>query len=130
VGRKGLVDHPWAQQRLRVYSPTPQARRANLLGLALAGLTPDDLKDSWEVSPGQGEALETAYVELGDKGVWLTRLATDSPEALKEGELHKHALATIHVLSRRAKRIVRLPLMPDAPSQSLTGKVLDDLGGG
>jgi DNA helicase HerA-like ATPase len=130
VGRKGLVDHPWAQQRLRVYSPTPQAGQANLLRLSLAELTPDDLKTSWKFSTAQGEALETAYVELGDKGVWLTRLATDSPEALKEGQLYKHAQSTIQVLSRRAKRIVRLPLMTDDPGQSLTGKVLDDLGGG
>jgi uncharacterized protein len=34
------------------------------------------------------------------------------------------------VLSRRAKRIVRLPLMTEDPSQSLTGKVLDDLAAG
>jgi uncharacterized protein len=130
VGRKGLLDHPWAGQRLRVYSPNPQAGQANLLRLSLAELTPDDLKTSWKFSSAQGEALETAYVELGDKGVWLTRLAEENPEALKEGELYKHALATIQVLSRRAKRIVRLPLMTEDPSQSLTGKVLDDLADG
>jgi DNA helicase HerA-like ATPase len=62
--------------------------------------------------------------------VWLTRLAEDDPEDLKDAELGRHALATIQVLSRRAKRIVRLPLMTDDPSQSLTGKVLDDLAGG
>jgi uncharacterized protein len=130
VGRKGLADHPWANERLRVYSPSPQAGQANLLRLSLAELTPDDLKTSWKFSSAQGEALETAYAELGDKGVWLTRLAEESPEALKEGELYKHALATIQVLSRRAKRIVRLPLMTEDPSQSLTGKVLDDLAAG
>ncbi|HEV3397679.1 MAG TPA: ATP-binding protein, partial [Actinomycetes bacterium] len=130
VGRKGLADHPWANERLRVYSPNPQAGQANLLRLSLAELTPDDLKTAWKFSSAQGEALETAYVELGDKGVWLTRLAEENPEALKEGELYKHALATIQVLSRRAKRIVRLPLMTEDPSQSLTGKVLDDLADG
>ncbi len=62
--------------------------------------------------------------------MWLTRLAEDDPEDLKDAELGRHALATIQVLSRRAKRIVRLPLMTDDPSQSLTGKVLDDLAGG
>ena len=130
VGRKGLADHPWASERLRVYSPNPQAGQANLLRLSLAELTPDDLKTSWKFSSAQGEALETASAELGDKGVWLTRLAEESPEALKEGELYRHALATIQVLSRRARRIVRLPLMTEDPSQSLTGKVLDDLAAG
>ena len=32
----------------------------------------------------EGEALETAYAELGDKGTWLTRLAEESPEVLKD----------------------------------------------
>jgi DNA helicase HerA-like ATPase len=130
VGRKGLVDHPWANERLRVYSPSPQAGQGNLLRLSLAELTPDDLKTSWKFSTAQGEALETAYAELGDKGTWLTRLAEESPEVLKDAELGRHALATIQVLSRRAQRIVRLQLMTDDPSQSLTGKVLDDLADG
>src|SRR4030095_232802 len=101
VGRKGLVDHPWAQQRLRVYSPSPQAGQANLLRLSLAELTPDDLKTSWKFSSAPGEALETALAELGDQGVWLTRLAEDSPEDLKDAELGRHALATIQALARR-----------------------------
>ena len=83
-----------------------------------------------EVLRPQSEALESAYALLGDKGMWLTRLAEEDPEVLKDAELGRHALATIQVLSRRAKRIVRLPLMTDDPSQSLTGKVLDDLAAG
>ena len=75
---------------------------------------------------GPGERLCPARRQ----GVWLTRLAEEDPEVLKDAELGRHALATIQVLSRRAKRIVRLPLMTDDPSQSLTGKVLDDLAGG
>jgi hypothetical protein len=31
--------------------------------------------------------------------VWLTRLAEDDPEDLKDAELGRHALATIQVLS-------------------------------
>src|SRR5574341_770600 len=87
---RGLAHHPWAEQRLRVYSPSPR--------------------------PGQG--------------TWIRRLAEEEPEDLKDAELGRHALATIQVLSRRAKRIVRLPLMTEDPGQSLTGKVLDDLAGG
>ena len=33
------------------------------------------------------EALESAYALLGDKGVWLTRLAEEDPEVLKDAEL-------------------------------------------
>src|SRR6266536_1254153 len=95
--RRGLAHHPWAGQRLRVYSPSPRAGQAGL---------------------------------LGDKGTWIRRLAEEEPEDLKDAELGRHALATIQVLSRRAKRIVRLPLMTEDPSQSLTGKVLDDLAAG
>jgi len=74
-------------------------------------LTVDDLRTAWKFTGPQSEALESAYALLGDKGVWLTRLAEEDPEVLKDAELGRHALATIQVLSRRAKRIVRLPLM-------------------
>jgi DNA helicase HerA-like ATPase len=129
-GRRGLAHHPWAGERLRVYSPSARAGQASLLRLSLAELSPDDLKTAWRFSGPQGEALESAYALLGDKGTWLTRLAEEDPEVLKDAELGRHALATIQVLSRRAKRIVRLQLMTDDPSQSLTGKVLDDLAAG
>src|SRR6266540_3091003 len=127
---RGLAHHPWAEQRLRVYSPSPRAGQASLLRLSLAELTPDDLRTAWKFTGPQSEALESAAALLGDKGTWIRRLAEEEPEDLKDAELGRHALATIQVLTRRAKRIVRLPLMTEDPSQSLTGKVLDDLAGG
>jgi DNA helicase HerA-like ATPase len=129
-GRRGLAHHPWAAERLRVYSPAARAGQASLLRLSLAELSTEDLKTAWRFTGPQSEALESAAALLGDKGVWLRRLAEEEPEDLKDAELGRHALATIQVLSRRAKRIVRLPLMTDDPSQSLTGKVLDDLAAG
>src|SRR6266542_6019145 len=128
--RRGLVHHPWAGQRLRVYSPSPRAGQASLLRLSLAELSVDDLRTAWKFTGPQSEALDSAAALLGDKGTWIRRLAEEEPEDLKDAELGRHALATLQVLSRRAKRIVRLPLMTEDPSQSLTGKVLDDLAGG
>src|SRR5919204_5389390 len=128
--RRGLAHHPWAAERLRGYSPSPRPGQASLLRLSLAELSVDDLRTAWKFTGPQSEALESAAALLGDKGMWLKRLAEEEPEELKEAELGRHALATIQVLSRRAKRIVRLPLMTDDPGQSLTGKVLDDLADG
>jgi uncharacterized protein len=128
--RKGLAHHPWAAERLRVYSPNARAGQASLLRLSLAELTVDDLRTAWKFSGPQSEALESAYALLGDQGTWLKRLAEEEPEDLKDAELGRHALATIQVLCRRARRIVRLPLMTEDPSQSLTGKVLADLADG
>jgi DNA helicase HerA-like ATPase len=130
TGRKGLAHHPFAAERLRVYSPNPQAGQGNLLRLSLAELSVDDLRTAWKFTGPQSEALESAHALLGDKGMWLRRLAEEEPEDLKDAELGRHALATIQVLARRARRIVRLPLMTEDPSQSLTGKVLDDLADG
>ena len=110
--------------------PTPGPARPALLRPSLAELTADDLRTAWKFSGPQSEALESAYALLGDKGVWLTRLAEEDPEVLKDAELGRYALATIQVLSRRAKRIVRLLLMTEDPSQSLTGKRPDDLADG
>jgi DNA helicase HerA-like ATPase len=128
--RKGLAQHPWAAERLRVYSPNARAGQASLLRLSLAELTVDDLRTAWKFSGPQSEALESAYALLGEAGTWLKRLAEEEPEDLKDAELGRHALATIQVLCRRARRIVRLPLMTEDPSQSLTGKVLGDLADG
>src|SRR6266498_1996798 len=128
--RKGLAHHPWAAERLRVYSLSAKAGQASLLRLSLAELTVDDLRTAWKFSGPQSEALESAYALLGEAGTWLKRLAEEEPEDLKDAELGRHALATIQVLCRRARRIVRLPLMTEDPSQSLTGKVLADLADG
>ncbi len=130
TGRRGLIHHPWAEQRLRVYSPNPRAGQANLLRLSLAELSVDDLRTAWKFTGPQSEALETAAGVLGEKGEWLVRLSEDDPEVLKEEELGRYALATIQVLCRRARRIVQLALMTSDPTQSLTGKVLDDLADG
>ncbi len=130
AGRKGLAHHPWAAERLRVYSPSAKAGQASLLRLSLAELTVDDLRTAWKFTGPQSEALESAYALLGEAGTWLKRLAEEEPEDLKDAELGRHALATIQVLCRRARRIVRLPLMTEDPSQSLTGKVLADLADG
>src|ERR671930_225132 len=123
---RGLAHHPWAEQRLRIYSPSPKAGQASLLRLSLAELSVDDLRTAWKFTGPQSEALESAAALLGDKGTWLKRLADEEPEDLKDAELGRHALATIQVLCRRAKRIVRLQLMTDDPSQSLTRKLLDE----
>ena len=67
-GPAGPAHHPWAQERLRVYSPSPQAGQASLLRLSLAELTVDDLRTAWKFTGPQSEALESAYALLGDKG--------------------------------------------------------------
>ena len=58
---------PWATQRLRVYSPSPQAGQASLLRLSLAELTVDDLRTAWKFTGPQSEPW-SAYALLGDKG--------------------------------------------------------------
>jgi DNA helicase HerA-like ATPase len=132
AGRRGLIHHPWAEQRLRVYSPNPRPGQANQLKLSLAELSVDDLRTAWKFTTPQSEALETAASTLGDKGEWLARLGDPDadPQVFKEEELGRFALATIQVLCRRARRIVQLPLMTSDPTMSLTGKVLDDLADG
>ena len=62
--------------------------------------------------------------------MWLTRLAEEDPEVLKDAELGRHCPGH-HPGPEPAGQADRAPaLMTDDPSQSLTGKVLDDLAGG
>ena len=68
--RRGLAHHPWARERLRVYSPSPWAGQASLPRLSLAELTVDDLRTAWKSPPpSAGGPVESAYALLGDKDV-------------------------------------------------------------
>ena len=80
AGRRGLAHHPWAPQRLRVYSPSPRAGQASLLRLSLAELTVDDLRTAWKFtgpSPRPWRAPTPCSATRG----WLTRLAEEDPRS-------------------------------------------------
>jgi DNA helicase HerA-like ATPase len=128
--RRGLRDHPWAGDRLRVYA----TRRGSGAGytalqLSLAELTMGDLQTAYEWSRAQEEAiyrLERLYRED-----WLPTVADEAQDPQDLAEQVGAAPATLQVVQRRARRILDLPCIGRDPSQpSLSGRIVDELSNG
>ncbi|HET6770726.1 MAG TPA: ATP-binding protein [Actinomycetota bacterium] len=128
--RRGLRDHPWAGDRLRVYA----TRRGSGAGytalqLSLAELTMGDLQTAYEWSRAQEEAiyrLERLYRED-----WLPTVADETQDLQELAEQVGAATATLQVVQRRARRILDLPCISRDPSQpSLSGRIVEELSNG
>jgi uncharacterized protein len=128
--RRGLRDHPWAGDRLRVYA----TRRGSGAGytalqLSLGELTLGDLQTAYEWSRAQEEAiyrLERLYRED-----WLPTVADEAQDPQELAEQVGSAPATLQVVQRRARRILDLPCISRDPSQpSLSGRIVDELSNG
>jgi uncharacterized protein len=128
--RRGLRDHPWAGDRLRVYA----TRRGSGAGytalqLSLGELTLGDLQTAYEWSRAQEEAiyrLERLYRED-----WLPTVADEMQDLQELAEQVGAATATLQVVQRRARRILDLPCISRDPSQpSLSGRIVEELSNG
>jgi DNA helicase HerA-like ATPase len=128
--RRGLRDHPWAGDRLRVYATRPGSGAGyTALQLSLAELTLGDLQTAYEWSRAQEEAiyrLERLYRED-----WLPTVADEAQDPQELAEQVGSAPATLQVVQRRARRILDLPCISRDPSQpSLSGRIVDELSSG
>jgi uncharacterized protein len=128
--RRGLRDHPWATDRLRVYA----TRRGSGAGytalqLSLGELTLGDLQTAYEWSRAQEEAiyrLERLYRED-----WLPTVAEEAQDLQELAEQVGAAPATLQVVQRRARRILDLPCISRDPTQpSLSGRIVEELSNG
>jgi DNA helicase HerA-like ATPase len=128
--RRGLRDHSWAADRLRVYTTRPgQAAGHTALRLALAELTTGDLQTAYEWSGPQLDAiyrLQRLYRED-----WLPTVADELEDVDDLAGKIGAAPATLQVIRRRAQRILDLPCISRDPSQaSLSDRIVDELSDG
>ncbi len=126
--RRGLLHHPWAAERLRVYATRAgTGAAATALRLSLAELTVGDLQTAYEWSPAQEEAIYRLMRAFREE--WLTEAAAGEVAALAE-DLGV-APSTMQVVQRRAQRILDLPCISRDPRQpSLSQRIVDELAGG
>jgi hypothetical protein len=123
--RKGLRDHPWAADRLKVYATRAAGAAATALRLSLAELTIGDLQTAYEWSHAQEEALERLLRFFGDE--WLVRAGEEQDPAALAEQLGV-ATSTMRVIQRRAQRILDMPCIARDTSQpSLSARVVDEL---
>jgi hypothetical protein len=126
--RRGLRDHPWAPDRLKVYATRAAGAGATSLRLSLAELTPGDLQTAYEWSHAQEDAIYRLIRAFHED--WIVEVA-EEPDASVLAEQLGVATSTVQVIQRRAQRILDMPCISRDPSQpSLSARIVDELMSG
>ena len=128
--RRGMRDHPWARERLKVYTTRAgSGAGATALRLSLSELTFGDLQTAYEWSRAQEDAIYQLIRLFRED--WLTEIADESRELQDLGMQIGVATSTLQVIQRRAVRILALPCVSHDPSQpSLSERIVDELMSG
>jgi hypothetical protein len=123
--RRGLRDHPWASERLRVYATRAAGAGATGLRLALAELTLGDLQTAYEWSHAQEDAIYRLVRFFREE--WIARVGEEQDVSVLAEDLNV-ATSTLQVIQRRAQRILDMPCISRDPSQpSLSNRIVDEL---
>jgi hypothetical protein len=128
--RRGLRDHPWASDRLKVYA-TRQGSGSGFtaLRLSLAELTLGDLQTAYEWSRAQEDAIYQLMRLYRED--WLTAIADETQDLQEMAEGMRAATATLQVIQRRAQRILDLPCIArDSSQPSLSERIVGELQDG
>ncbi|HEX6207577.1 MAG TPA: ATP-binding protein [Actinomycetota bacterium] len=123
--RRGLRDHPWAGDRLKVYA-TREGGGHTALRLALSELTLGDLQTAYEWSHAQEDAIWRLQRLYGED--WIAAVADEALDPQELAEQVGAAASTMQVIQRRARRILELPCISRDPSQpSLSERIVREL---
>jgi hypothetical protein len=127
--RRGLRDHPWAAERLKVYATRGgPAAGFTALRLSLGELTLGDLQTAYEWSHAQEDAMYRMIRFFGDE--WIVTVGEESDVSALAEQLSV-ATSTVQVIQRRAQRILDMPCISrDTSSASLSGRIVDELSSG
>ncbi|MGH2709965.1 MAG: ATP-binding protein, partial [Actinomycetota bacterium] len=128
--RRGLRDHPWAADRLKVYATRPGVLAgATALRLTLGEITLGDLQTAYDWSPAQVDAIYRLNRLYHDD--WLPTVADEAEDPEELAKQIGAATSTVQVIRRRAQRILELPCISrDSSQASLSGRIVDELAGG
>lgn len=123
--RRGLREHPWAPDRLRVYATRAAGASATSLRLSLGELSLGDLQTAYQWSHAQEEAIYRLIRAFHEE--WIVQVA-EEPDVSELAEQLGVATSTLMVVQRRAQRILDLPCISRDPSQpSLSARIVDEL---
>jgi hypothetical protein len=127
--RRGLRDHPWAGDRLRVYATRTGGAGHTALRLTLAELTLGDLQTAYEWSHAQQEAMERLQRLYRED--WLPTVADEGVDPEDLAKEVGGSTSTIQVIRRRARRILDLPCISrDVSQPSLSERIVRELADG
>jgi DNA helicase HerA-like ATPase len=123
--RRGLREHPWAADRLRVYATRAAGAGATALRLSLGELTLGDLQTAYVWSHAQEEAIYRLIRFFHEE--WIVRVGEEQ-DVSELAEQLGVATSTLQVIQRRAQRILDMPCISRDPSQpSLSERIVDEL---
>ena len=126
--RKGLRDHPWSGDRLKVYATRSAGAGATTLRLSLAELTQGDLQTAYQWSHAQEDAIWRLIRFFGED--WITTVGEEQDVPSLADQLSV-ATSTLQVIQRRAQRILEMPCISRDPTQpSLSARIVDELMNG
>jgi hypothetical protein len=128
-GARGLIDHPLAQDRLRVYSSRKLPGPHNFLRISPREIEIKDIRHIYGFTQPQIEALYALSYQYKDK--WLESVAKSGlPELMLLFPNRSYFESTLAVIQRRADQIMRLPFIHQDPHLSITNNIIQDLSSG
>jgi DNA helicase HerA-like ATPase len=127
---KGLMDHPLAKERLRVYSSRDLVGPHNKLKISAREINIKDLRHIYDFTQPQIEMLYAVSHFFGQD--WLTKVAYATMDDLLVNLPGGKGFfeSTAGVIQRRADQILRLPFIHKDSSVSITRNVINDLKSG
>ena len=127
---KGLVDHPLAEKRLRVYSSRELKGPHNKLKISPREIDIKDFRHIYDFTQPQVEMLYAARYLFGEN--WIERIAQAKMEELliQLSSGKGFFESTAGVIQRRVEHILRLPFIHKDPELSITKNVIGDLKAG
>jgi DNA helicase HerA-like ATPase len=127
---QGLVDHPLAEKRLRVYSSRDLKGPHNKLKISPREIDIKDFRHVYDFTQPQVEMLYAARYLFGE--AWIENIAQAKLEELliqfSGGKGFFESTAA--VIQRRVEHILRLPFIHKDPELSITKNVIGDLKAG
>ena len=123
--RKGLKDLKVSEERLSVYSSRPLSGNYNKLRLSADEITAADVKNVYDFSEAQKEALTYASMRYGRS--WILELYRKETDEIFDDFKGKIYEQTIAVIKRRLELLFRSDIVTGDHSQSITARIIEDL---
>lgn len=124
---KGLVDHPLASDRLRVYSSRDLKGPHNKLKISSKEIEIKDIRHIYGFTQPQIEALYALWSIFGNNWLEKVNLTPIKELSLQISMGGGFFESTLGVIQRRAEHILRLPFVHKDPTLSITKNVVNDL---
>lgn len=125
AGRRGLIHHPLAQDKLRVYSTRRLQRMYSTIRISYTEVNVEDMLSLYEFTQSQLEMLYAARALFGRE--WMREINERDGDDLYYQFGERFHETTINVVKRRVERVMGYEIISRDPTISITRSVLSSL---